>query len=103
MSELDAANRNRRVSERLESGHRRAASLDGPVVLLDEGIEILVCANLHIPPARVQLRRSMPPSLQFLHSLFVVHHYLEYRGLVTSQQRYAKSYSNLDNSETLSL
>ena len=53
MGELDAGDRNGRVGERLESGHRRAASLDGPVVLLDEVVEILVRANLHVPPARV--------------------------------------------------
>jgi hypothetical protein len=53
MRELDAGNRNRRVRERFESSHRRAASLDGAVVLLDQVIQIVVRPNLHVAPARV--------------------------------------------------
>src|ERR1017187_9940986 len=48
MRELDAGNRDRRVRERLESGHRRAASLDGAVVLLNQVVQILVRPNLDV-------------------------------------------------------
>jgi hypothetical protein len=42
MGELNAGDRDGSVRERLEPGHRRAASLDSAVVLLDEVIQVLV-------------------------------------------------------------
>src|SRR5450631_3654354 len=53
MCQLNSGNGNGRIRERFEPGHRRAASLDGAVVLLDEVVEVLVCTHLHVPPARM--------------------------------------------------
>ena len=53
MGEFDAGDRNGRARERLEPGHRRTASLDRAVVLLDEVVEILVRPYLHVAPAGV--------------------------------------------------
>src|ERR1700730_5109544 len=53
MRELDAGKRDGRVRERFESSHRRAASLDGAVVLLNEVVQILIRPNLHVAPARM--------------------------------------------------
>src|SRR5450759_4650741 len=53
MGQLDAGNRDGRIRERLEPGHRRAPTLDGAMVLLDEVVQILVRPNLDVPPARV--------------------------------------------------
>ena len=53
MGEFDASDRDRRVCERLEPSHRRTPALDGAVILFDHVVEILVRANLDVPPARV--------------------------------------------------
>src|SRR5450631_4451573 len=50
---LDASDRDGRVRERLEPGHRCAASLDRAVVLLNEVVEVLVRPHLNVPPTRM--------------------------------------------------
>jgi hypothetical protein len=51
VGEIDAGDRNGRVVERLEAGHRGAAPLDRAVVLFDEAVEILVRANCDVAPS----------------------------------------------------
>src|ERR1017187_9410105 len=53
MGQLDASDRDGRVRERLEPSHRRTASLDRPMILLDQVVEVLVRAHLDVPPARM--------------------------------------------------
>jgi hypothetical protein len=53
MRQLDASDCDGRVLERLEPGHRFAASLDRAMVLLNEVIQILVRPHFNIAPARV--------------------------------------------------
>jgi hypothetical protein len=53
VSEFDASDGDRSVRERLESGHRCAASLNRSVTLLDEVIEVPARPHLHISPARM--------------------------------------------------
>jgi hypothetical protein len=66
VSELDAGECDRRVGERLEPGHRRAAPLDRAVVLLNELVEVLVRPHFHVPPARM-LAPQQPESTAARH------------------------------------
>jgi hypothetical protein len=64
MRELDAGNRDGRVRERLEASHRRAASLDHAVVLLDDVVEIIfrkaLASTLPRVPRKVTLDGHVP-------------------------------------------
>ena len=51
MRQFDTGNRDGRVLERLEARHRGAASLDRPMILLDEVVQILVRPYHHVAPA----------------------------------------------------
>src|SRR5258706_2906419 len=53
MSQFDPRDRDRRIGEGLESSHRRTASLDGSMVLLNDIVEVLAAAHLHILPLRI--------------------------------------------------
>src|SRR5450631_3674014 len=53
MGQLDAGDRDGGVRERLELNHRRTASLAGSMILLNEVVQVLVRANLDVPPTRV--------------------------------------------------
>src|ERR1039457_3586279 len=53
MGQLDASDRDGRVRERLEPSHRRTASLDRPMILLDDVVQILAGPHLDVPPARM--------------------------------------------------
>ena len=63
MRQLESSNLDRRVCERLEPGQGRASSLDRAMVLLNDVVEILTGAHLHVAPLRVlpsqQPQRSM--------------------------------------------
>src|ERR1022692_217800 len=53
MGQLNTSDRDGRVLERFESGHRRTAPLDGSMILLDEVVEILAGAHFDVTPARM--------------------------------------------------
>jgi hypothetical protein len=53
MSKLDAGNRDDRVLERIETRHRRTASLDRPMILLNQVVQIFVRPHFDIPPVRM--------------------------------------------------
>jgi hypothetical protein len=53
LGEFDAGNRDGRVLNRLEARHRCTASLDRPMILFNQVIEIFVCPHFDIPPARM--------------------------------------------------
>jgi hypothetical protein len=53
MSQLDSGKRDRRVVERFEARHGSAPSLDRPVVLLDDVVEVLAGSNFHVAPDRM--------------------------------------------------
>jgi len=53
MSQFDPRDRDGRIGERLEAGHRRATPLDGSMVLLDDTVEILAAAHLDVLPLGV--------------------------------------------------
>jgi hypothetical protein len=59
VGQLDAGDRDGGIGERFEPGHRRTASLDRAVVLLNEVVEILVCANCDVPPAGMGVSGAM--------------------------------------------
>src|SRR5450631_2949919 len=48
VGQLDADNRDGRVGERFEAGHRRTAPLDRAVVVLNQVVEILARADFHV-------------------------------------------------------
>src|SRR5882672_9570987 len=53
MRQLDSRKRDRRVVERFEPHHRCTASLDRPVVLLDDVVEVLAGSDFHVAPERM--------------------------------------------------
>src|SRR5882672_579625 len=53
MSQLDSRKRDRRILERFEARHGGTPSLDRPVVLLDDVVEVLAGSNFHFAPERV--------------------------------------------------
>lgn len=55
MGELNATERDRRRRKRLEPEHRRAASLDRAVILLNDIIEISACPHVYGVPAQILL------------------------------------------------
>src|SRR5882672_9103567 len=50
MRQLDSGKCDRSILERFEARHRRAPSLDRPVVLLDDVVEVLAGPNFHFAP-----------------------------------------------------
>ncbi len=50
---LDARNRDGGGGEGFEPSHRCTASLDRPMILLNQVVEISIRSHLHVPPARV--------------------------------------------------
>src|SRR5882672_12738331 len=50
MRQLDSGKCDRSILERFEARHRRAPSLDRPVVLLDDVVEVLAGSNFHFAP-----------------------------------------------------
>src|SRR5882672_1540282 len=58
MRQLDSRKRDRRILERFEAGHGRAPSLDRPVALLDDVVEVLAGSNFHLAPERMLSRQS---------------------------------------------
>src|SRR5271156_3574193 len=63
MGKLNARDRDSGIRKRLESSHRRAASLDRPMILLDDVVQVLAASRLDVSPAQVlpaqQPQRSM--------------------------------------------
>src|ERR1022692_2003269 len=53
VGQLDSRDRDGRVLERLEASHRRTASLDRPMILLNQVVEIFIRPHFDVPPARV--------------------------------------------------
>ncbi len=53
MGQLDASDRDGRVRERLEPSHRRTASLDCPMILLDDVVQIFAGPHFDVTPARM--------------------------------------------------
>ena len=63
MGKLNARDRDSGIHKRLESSHRRAASLDHPMILLDDVVQVLAASDLDVCPAPMlpaqQPQRSM--------------------------------------------
>ena len=63
MGKLNARDRDSGIHKRLESSHRRAASLDHPMILLDDVVQVLAVSDLDVCPAPMlpaqQPQRSM--------------------------------------------
>src|ERR1022692_4893119 len=63
MGKLNARDRDSVIHKRLESSHRRAASLDHPMILLDDVVQVLAVSDLDVCPAPMlpaqQPQRSM--------------------------------------------
>src|SRR5450755_3647248 len=53
MGQLDAGSRDGGVRERLEPSHRRTASLDRPMILLDDVVQIFAGPHFDVTPARM--------------------------------------------------
>ena len=53
MRQFDASNCDGRVRERFEPSHRRTASLDRPMILLNDVVEILASPHVQVPPTGV--------------------------------------------------
>jgi hypothetical protein len=53
MGQLDAGDRDGCVRERLEPSHRRTASLDRPMILLDDVVQIFAGPHFDVTPARM--------------------------------------------------
>src|ERR1022692_4514872 len=53
MDKLDAGDRDGCVRERLEPSHRRTASLDGSMILLDDVVQVLARAHFDVAPTRM--------------------------------------------------
>src|SRR6188768_850866 len=70
VSQFDAGDGGRCTGKRLNLGHGRAPSLDGPVILFDHVVQVLVRADEHVTPARVlaaqapQLAAAWPVAIQ---------------------------------------
>jgi hypothetical protein len=50
MRQLDSRKRDRSILERLEAHHRCTPSLDRPMVLLDDVVEVLAGSHFHVAP-----------------------------------------------------
>jgi hypothetical protein len=53
VGEFDAGDRDGGIGERLEACHRCASPLDRTMVLLDEVVEVTICANRYVAPTRM--------------------------------------------------
>src|ERR1035438_1205858 len=60
MCQLNSGNGDGRIRERLEPSHRRTASLDRPMILLDDVVQILAGPPPDVPPARVPSAHRPP-------------------------------------------
>jgi hypothetical protein len=58
MSQLDARKSDRRVVKRFEPRHGCTASLDCPMVLLDDVVEVLAGSNFYVAPERMLSAQS---------------------------------------------
>src|ERR1035441_9496719 len=72
MGQLDASDRDGRVRQRLEPSHRRTASLDRPMILLDDVVQIFAGPHLDVPPARM-LSAQQPQCAPTRHMTVEIH------------------------------
>jgi hypothetical protein len=84
MGQLDSGDRDGRVPKRREAGHRRAAALDRPVLLLNQVAEIFIRLGfdrdvrfVHTPRSASHFGKSVPSFLKLQH----VAHNSSARGL----------------------